>query len=246
MPVRVPKTAELIAQSLRAQIIQGHLRSGDMLPPEAILIEQFGVSRPTLREAFRVLEAESLIHVERGVRGGARVDVPSEETAARYMGAYLQHIGTAMMDVQGALIAIEPPAAAMLAHERTAPDLRALEAMLVEGEQAINDPEAFLDLDARFHRELVRLSGNATLYLIRNLIEHIAVAAGHAIVAVYGHEALAEQGSIRRAQRAHQQVVELIRNREEESAEALWTKHLEAGASYLDGLDAEEYLLDLY
>ncbi|EIV96383.1 transcriptional regulator, partial [Frankia sp. QA3] len=59
--VRVPKTAELVAAHLRRQIVRGELHEGDALPPEAVLMEQFGVSRPTLREAFRVLESEALI-----------------------------------------------------------------------------------------------------------------------------------------------------------------------------------------
>ena len=70
-PVKVPKTAELVATQLRNQIVRGDLREGDALPPEAALMAQFGVSRPTLREAFRVLESEALISVRRGARGGA-------------------------------------------------------------------------------------------------------------------------------------------------------------------------------
>ena len=51
------KAAELIADHLRKQIVRGQLRDGARLPSEAELIRHFGVSRPTLREAFRVLEA---------------------------------------------------------------------------------------------------------------------------------------------------------------------------------------------
>ena len=47
-PVRVPKTAELVAGNLRRQIITGELQEGDALPPESELTEHFGVSRPTL------------------------------------------------------------------------------------------------------------------------------------------------------------------------------------------------------
>jgi DNA-binding FadR family transcriptional regulator len=83
---RVPKTAELVAQRLRRQIISGDLAEGDALPSETTLTETFGISRPTLREAFRVLEAEQLISVRRGARGGARVHAPSADVAARYAG----------------------------------------------------------------------------------------------------------------------------------------------------------------
>ena len=66
--MRIPKMAELVAAHLRRQIVRGDLQEGDALPPETVLMEQFGVSRPTLREAFRVLESEALISVRRGAR----------------------------------------------------------------------------------------------------------------------------------------------------------------------------------
>ncbi len=82
--VRVPKTAELVASSLRRQIIRRELVEGDALPPEADLMERFGVSRPTLREAFRVLESESLITVRRGSRGGAQIHAPDMTVPASH------------------------------------------------------------------------------------------------------------------------------------------------------------------
>ena len=54
-PVYVPKIAEVIAEGIRRQIVRQELVEGDTLPPEAELLEQFGISRPTLREAFRIL-----------------------------------------------------------------------------------------------------------------------------------------------------------------------------------------------
>jgi len=54
--VRVPKAAELVAAELRGRIVSGELGDGAALPVEAVLMAAFGVSRPTLREAFRVLD----------------------------------------------------------------------------------------------------------------------------------------------------------------------------------------------
>ncbi|MGH7747682.1 MAG: FadR/GntR family transcriptional regulator, partial [Candidatus Dormibacteria bacterium] len=56
--VRVPKAAELVAAKIRRQIVNGDLPAGTGLPPEAVLVSRYGVSRPTLREAFRILESE--------------------------------------------------------------------------------------------------------------------------------------------------------------------------------------------
>src|SRR5262245_40782956 len=81
--VRSPKTSELVAQTLRRMIVEGELKDGDFLPNEGELIAQLQVSRPTLREAVRVLEAEGLITVRRGSRTGPRVCVPGPEIVAR-------------------------------------------------------------------------------------------------------------------------------------------------------------------
>ena len=80
-PVRVPKAAELVAAHLRRQIIRGDIAEDEALPAEAELMHIYNVSRPTLREALRILESESLIVVKRGARGGARAALP-DATAA--------------------------------------------------------------------------------------------------------------------------------------------------------------------
>jgi GntR family transcriptional repressor for pyruvate dehydrogenase complex len=80
-PVHVPKAAELVAEALRARILRRQLLPGDRLPAESALMEQFGVSRPTLREALRLLEAQELLEVRRGARGGGVVRQPSTRPA---------------------------------------------------------------------------------------------------------------------------------------------------------------------
>src|ERR1700739_234526 len=109
----------MLAAHLRRQIVLGELKEGDQLPSESVLMEQFGVSRPTLREAFRILEAEGAITVRRGgrggargraagsgavtgrraARGGARVRLRGIGCAARQVGLVLQYRGTLLSDV---------------------------------------------------------------------------------------------------------------------------------------------------
>ena len=86
--IRVPKVAELVAETIRNRILNGELKEGDSLPAEAQLLEAFGISRPTLREAFRVLETEKLISVSRGSRSGATVHEPKIESVSRYAVSY--------------------------------------------------------------------------------------------------------------------------------------------------------------
>src|ERR1700733_11935074 len=82
---RVPKASGFVADELRAQIIGNDLAPGTRLPSEAQLIEQFGLSRATVREALRLLEAEGLILVKRGPRGGLTVSRPNPSHISRSM-----------------------------------------------------------------------------------------------------------------------------------------------------------------
>lgn len=98
-PLRLPTATELVAEELTRKIVRNELRPGEYLPIEGDLVEQFGVSRPTVREALRVLEAESLISLHKGARGGARVRGPQLEAVARYGGHLIQAAGASLEDV---------------------------------------------------------------------------------------------------------------------------------------------------
>ena len=140
--VRAPKTGELIATHLRRQIVRGELRPGETLPAESQLMEQYGVSRPTLREAFRILEAETLISVRRGSRGGARVVAPDASVAARYVGLLLQMQGATINDVYEARMISEPPCARLLALHRTDEDIEKLTQVVDELKAEVAAQEA--------------------------------------------------------------------------------------------------------
>ena len=125
--VRVPKAGELVASQLRRQIVRGDLREGDALPSEAVLMERFGVSRPTLREAFRILEAENLISVRRGAAAGRACTCPDVAAAARYAGAILEYRQATLSDVFDTRTVLESQAAALLSQRRGRAHLDRLE-----------------------------------------------------------------------------------------------------------------------
>ncbi len=91
-----------IADELRRLIVAGELSEGDSLGHEPELVERFGVSRPSLREALRILEAEGLITVVRGVLGGVVVHEPSERMTARTTALVLQARNVSVADVHDA------------------------------------------------------------------------------------------------------------------------------------------------
>src|SRR5271167_1979222 len=114
-PTRVPKAAEIVARTLRRMVVEGELKDGDFLPNEAELINHFGVSRSTVREALRLLESDGLVEVRRGSRSGARVRMPGFEIVARPVSLLLQVSTATIADVMTARSAIEAVAARLLA-----------------------------------------------------------------------------------------------------------------------------------
>jgi DNA-binding FadR family transcriptional regulator len=241
-PVKVPKTAELVATQLRNQIVRGELREGDALPPETALMEQFGVSRPTLREAFRVLESEALISVRRGARGGARVHAPNGDVAARYAGLLLQFRGTTLADVYAARRVIELPAVGRLARDRPEDALRELEENLAAARAHIDEPATLIHLQEQFHLVLVRHGGNQTLAAFAEMLHHIIDLHSEVYVARWGG-APAERKGARQGERTHEHLLELVLAGDSDGAEELWGRHLDAGADYvLRGTDARTVL----
>src|SRR5947209_12328306 len=107
-----------IADELRSLIVSGELSEGESLGHEPDLVERFGVSRPSLREALRILEAEGLITVVRGVHGGVIVHEPDERMTARTAAMVLQARNVPLADVFEARAMLEPMAARAIASMR--------------------------------------------------------------------------------------------------------------------------------
>ena len=169
-----PKAAEIVAAELRRQIVTGRLKPGDKLHPENILTAEFEISRPTLREALRLLENESLITISRGKHGGARVSSVDLSAAARQVGVFLQLEGATLQDVWLARTVIEPPAAALLAARRDPVAFAALEANIEEAREAAqHDLIRYADLSAEFSLLITRHCGSKTIHLMASLIYDI-------------------------------------------------------------------------
>ena len=230
--IRVPKTAELVAAELRRKIVRGELAEGDALPSEAALMAEFAVSRPTLREAFRVLESESLISIRRGARGGARVQVPNGNVAASYAGLVLEYRGTTLQDVYDARTFIEAPCAALLAQRRTDDDLARLRAAVAEAKLLMDDPPAFIRAHLEFHALVVELARNQTLAVLNGMVRHIIDLANWSHVDLDAGSPENIRAN-KRGFRAHVRLVELVAAQQAADAEALWRLHLQEAENYL-------------
>jgi DNA-binding FadR family transcriptional regulator len=244
--LRVPKMAELVSARLRRQIIRGELSTGDALPAETALMAQFGVSRPSLREAFRVLEAEGLITVRRGAHGGARVQTPNGDVAGRYAGLLLEFRKTTMADVYTARIMVEPSCAALLAARCTPANLERLRGA-VEREREhdrLDDSAALIERHNEFHDLVVELTGNKTLSLLHGMMKHFFNTSGGSDVTAVA-DPMPDVAGLRAGFESHELLLQHVIEQDVDSARELWTRHVAEAESYLLGPSQPTSVLDL-
>ncbi|KOS56728.1 FadR/GntR family transcriptional regulator [Rhodococcus rhodochrous] len=239
--VRVPKAGELVAAKLRRQIVTGELKPGAPLPSETILMERYGVSRPTMREAFRILESESIITVLRGAHGGARVLAPDGSVAARNMGLLLQYEGVPLADVYRARTELEVAAVRILADAAPA-TIDVLEELILKGADLLDDAVGFARLDTQIHQAIVDLTGIKTLSVLAGLLLHIMDAHNALFMSMHGEEH--ERQADRLAFTSYKRLVKLLRGGDSEEAATFWGKHLKKVEKYMVG-DSQTTLVEV-
>lgn len=235
--VRHPRLADVVADTLRSRILSGEVADGSLLPTQTELLEEFGVSSPSVREGLRILETEGLVTVRRGNVGGAEVHRPTADRVAYMVSLVLQSRAAPLGDVGAALRQVEPLCAALCAQredraETVVPELRAI---VAEQAEAIGDVARTLPIVDRFHDALVRGSGNETMIVVVGALERVW--AGHA-EAVYDREGVApaEPAVWKASLREHQKIVDAIERGDARVAE-LARRHLEATHAYMSSVD---------
>ena len=221
----VPKAAELVARRLRGGIVRGQTPVGEPLASEKELMERFGVSRPTLRAALRILETQSLVEVRRGSRGGTWVCSPSIDVTARRAGAFLQYHRATVDDVHRARALVEPPAVAILANRRDPEQLAQLQSTLDEEASVLEDPAVVRVVGERFHAEIVELAGNQTLIVFSSMLQEIIDTQTARAQAHRRERGAARAAPVMHAE--HERTLELIAAGAAEEAEQHWRTHLE-------------------
>jgi DNA-binding FadR family transcriptional regulator len=173
--LRQPRLAEIVAASLRDDILTGKLKEGDSLPRQEDLFTEFRVSLPAVREAMRILETEGLITVRRGNVGGAIVHLPTSERTAQMIAMVLQTRGASPGDVSGALSHIEPICAGMCAarDDRATEVVPALREAIAAQQAEFDDTTRYNSYARRFHETVVQRCGNETMILVIGALETI-------------------------------------------------------------------------
>ena len=164
--------ADLVADELRDQVLSGQLHDGSVLPRQDQLIEQYGVSSPSLREALRILETEGLVTIIRGNAGGAEIHRPQPQRVGYLLAMVLQARGVGIDDVIESLAELESLCAAIAARR---PDranaVGPLRECIERSRLAFDDTEAYVRCAREFHERLVHACGNETLIVLLSAVE---------------------------------------------------------------------------
>lgn len=162
-----PSIGERVADLLRERILSGAIPAGTLLPRQEDLMRDFNVSRPPMREALRILEAEGLIVVRRGNVGGAEVQAPDRSGVTSALALLLQFERAPLKDLADALVEFEPLCVGMAAEREDRDEIvtTLLRPLIEEQRRSLNDGAAFTSASREFHESLIQASGNATIRL---------------------------------------------------------------------------------
>ena len=240
-----PRRALVVATEIRARIAEGGLGDGDRLPPLAELADEFGISRPTLREALRILEMEFLLDLRTGDRGGATIRTPSTRVAAQLAGIVLEARRTTFADFFRALQQIAPPIMGLVASRITPKQLKALDTVSSELAASTKDTARFISTWREGEMIASSAVKNPALTVIAEILHWVRVGVDPAVTA--DAKALPWVSKTNRnAQRFFAEFVSAAYSHDSARATQAWAECLKTNASWFEESGfGERLMLDL-
>jgi len=235
--INVPRTSEVLARELRRQILAAGLPTGAPLPTERDLVAQTGLSRTSVREALRILEAESLVTTRPGRAGGTVANRPDEQSLGRSVSLFVYGRGIRPSSLLEARETLQPALAALAAQNRTDAELRNLTEVTQRVEDALGDVPRFLDENVNWHWAVADASHNellrAFMASISNLIRKFT-----------DIENFSTDEVRRQVIKAHRRILEAIAARDADAAHRRMARHMEAITTSFKALDNAPLELD--
>lgn len=203
------RSSSLVADHLRALLRDGELRTGSRLPSERDLSSQLGVSRLTVREALRTLEAHGIIEIRRGATGGAYVTVPTATNFGQAIDDLLTLRVISQRDVAETRNILEVGLVPLVCERASSSDIRKLKALCDEARKSREAGNYEIEMSLRFHYEVASCTHNPVLVLLlrslREPFSHLLSDAQHSGTSgVLDHQAFVDAVAERDAVRAGQ------------------------------------------
>jgi GntR family transcriptional repressor for pyruvate dehydrogenase complex len=213
------RMSEAIVDQIRGLIRSEQLRPGDRLPSERDLGERMGVSRVTIREAMRVLEAGGLIEIRVGARGGAVVTSPSSTKLGSGLADLMSLSPLTAGEVTEARQVFEVGIIPLVVERATEQDLTELREMVAQHQAALKNGEYGMPMSAAFHVRVAACTHNAAIeMLVHSFHGPLLMSLREAQVAapLMGHRGTNE----------HRDFVEAVAKHDVERAEEIMRTHL--------------------
>ncbi|MBI4966274.1 MAG: FadR family transcriptional regulator [Desulfomonile tiedjei] len=216
--VRQNKVSLNIISQIREAILSGTLNPGDRLPPEKELVSNFGVSKHSLREAIRALEAMGFLEVRKGAVGGAVVLEVDMKITRESISNFLYFKNVSVQDLSEVRKIFEPHLARLAAEHLSEKDLDDLAATHQACLQAITSGAPIYAHEIAFHRIIARASGNPVFILIQDFV--------NSVLEDSKRHLRPGLSSSEEVFRAHDRIFEAIRARDPERAAAEMYDHV--------------------
>jgi GntR family transcriptional repressor for pyruvate dehydrogenase complex len=229
-PIKSTRIYEEIVRQVRALISDGRLKSGDRLPPERDLAEQFRVSRTSVREALRALESRGLIEIRAGE--GAFVRDISVDALVEPLALVILPHREAVGELFEARRLLEPAIAALAARRATPEELGEMERVLDEQAREVGLGRTGVAQDSAFHAALANSAHNRAISRIVNALMDLLTQSRE--------ESLQTPGRPERSHQDHRRILEALRRRDEVAAHRAVVDHLIAVERLLMGAHADE------
>lgn len=223
---RPPKTALLVAKQIIEDIARRGNTVGEQLPPEHLMLEEYGVGRGTLRESLRYLELQGAITLKPGPGGGPIVQQPDASTLAASLSLLLQFENATFSTIMEARAAMEPSIARLAAQRMSPVALEELRANVEALRAGSTDTGAFTAESERFHALIAWGSGNALFgYLFDAMV---GILAGATMGVEYPKRQREHTCAI------HEEIYAAIADRDPDAASALMAGHITDHTTYLE------------
>jgi GntR family transcriptional repressor for pyruvate dehydrogenase complex len=215
-----PRAVDVAIESLERMTLD-RLRPGDVLPSEGQLAQTLSVSRLTIREAVRVLEARGLLDLRKGRRAVVRAQ--NGVLAGEYFRIAVRSDPRALFDLLEVRVALEVHCAT-LAAQRASSATCAPIAQAMQGMLSSSDAAAFHDADVRFHEAVAAASGNSMLaQLIEGLAEPLRLSRQHS------YRGRTNEGrGLEPVIQHHQAILDAVMHRDPAAAATAMRRHLRA------------------
>jgi GntR family transcriptional repressor for pyruvate dehydrogenase complex len=214
-----PSLVKQAADRLRRRILGK--RAPDVLPSQAALAADLGVSRTVLREAMKHLEAEGLLDIAQGRR--IRIKPAGPQAALRSLDAMLRRSDGSLAHLLEVRRPLESDIAALAAVRRGPDHLDTLERAL-SALGALTTLELRVDADLLFHRTLAVATGNPVFLLLLDTVAGLLRASRYASIGTHGAQAAVD---------GHREILDAVRAQDPRAARDAMLRHLRANEAEL-------------